>query len=75
MKAATNYDAALKADAARPLEKFTIAHEKLMQELNGENGVSLADATVAIEQLSNEAQAFKKIIEGFEKAIDARGGN
>ena len=73
--AATKYDAALKAHAARPLEKFTVAHEKLMQELNGENGVGLADAMAAIELLSTEAKAFKRLIEGFEKAMDARGGN
>ena len=73
--AATKYDAALKAHAARPIEKFTVAHEKLMQELNGENGVSLADAMAAIEMLSNEAKAFKKLIEGFEKANEVRGGN
>ena len=75
VQAATNYDAALKAVAAQPLEKFTIAHKKLMQELNGENGVSLAEATAAIERLSNEAKAFKKIIKRFENAIDAKGGN
>ena len=73
--AATKYDTALKAHAARPLEKFIVAHEKLMQELNGENGVGLADAMAAIELLSTEAKAFKKLIEGFEKAMDARGGN
>ena len=73
--AATKYDAALKAHAARPIEKFTVAHEKLIQELNGENGVTLADATAAIERLSNEAKAFKKVIGGFEKAMDTRGGN
>lgn len=75
VKVATNFDVALKADTIRPLESFTIAHEKLMQELNGENGVSLADATAAIERLSNEANTFKKIIKEFEKFIDARGGN
>lgn len=66
VKAAMNFDAVLKAVAARPLEKFTIAHKNLMLALNGENGVSLADATAAIERLSNEAKILKKIIKRLE---------
>lgn len=73
--AAMEFDAALKVHAARPLEKFTVAHEKLMQELNGEHDVTLADAMAAIELLSNEANAFTKLIGEFERAYDARGGN
>ncbi len=73
--AAMKFDAALKAHAARPLESFTVAHEMLMQELNGENDVTLADAMAAIARLSNEAEAFKNMVDGFETAIDARGGN
>lgn len=63
--AAAIYDQALKANAAEPLAAFTSTHEKLMQHLNNEGDISLADVMASIKDLKKRAKEFKTLVDGF----------
>ena len=71
VQAAEDFDAALKAEAANPLEAFKAAHGKLMKQLNGEDAKenTLADVASAIERLEQEAKAIRALVDGFKKKI------
>lgn len=67
--AAENYDAGLKAEAAKPLKAFEVAHERLMNQLNGEKEqkTTLTDVASAIRHLEEEAKAVKALVDGFKQ--------
>ena len=67
--AASNYDVAIKAQAANPLKAFNKAHEKLMKQLNGldKDQISFSSVTAAIESLEQEAKIIKEMIDSFIK--------
>lgn len=64
--AAANYDVALRATSARPLQAFAEAHGKLTDELNGD--ISLSEAIAAIQNLVARAEAFETIVKEFKTA-------
>lgn len=68
LKAAGEFDQALKASAAEPLKAFRVAHEKMKKHLNGEGDISLAEVFAAIKDLKDRADEFKVIVDGF-KAV------
>lgn len=65
VKAAAEYDQALKASAAEPLKAFRKAHRKMKEHLNGEGGVSLSEVFTAVKDLKDRANEFKVIVDGF----------
>lgn len=75
--AATNYEVALKAQAADPLKSFESAHEKLKKQLNGEDDekTTLTDVAAAIERLEQEVKKVKELADLFKKTNDANNGD
>lgn len=74
VRAAADFDAALRAEAANPFKAFEAAHEKLMQRLNaGEGSVTLVDVATAIERLEEETRTIKALVEGFRKEPEKNG--
>ena len=69
VRAAADYDVALKVTAAKAFSAFNIAHEKLMKQLNGEgeDKVTLEQVAAAIESLEEEAKAIKAAVDVFTK--------
>ena len=69
VRAAADYDVALKVTAAKAFNAFNIAHEKLMKQLNreGEDKVTMVEVASAIEYLEEEAKAIKAAVDAFTK--------
>lgn len=68
--AVSDFDVALKASSANPLNSFLDAHTKLKKQLNNEGDVTLADAIAAIELLADDVKAFKAIVDKFDKVLE-----
>ena len=67
VRAAANYDVALKVTAVKAFNAFNIAHEKLMKQLNGEDKVTLVEVASTMEYLEEEAKAIKAAVDAFTK--------
>lgn len=66
--AGTRLNGVLSAQAAAPLDAFGTAHHKLMQQLNGEGEVTLAQALAAIDDLTRRTAAFQAVVQSFKDA-------
>ena len=75
--AATNYQVALKAQAANPLKAFESTHDELKKQLNGEDDerTTLADVAAAIERLEQEVKTIKELVDSFKNTNEANNGD